>query len=72
MIRVKEKGIRIRSTPEIRDDNKIGSIDLTGSDFCVTYFVYETAGNDGYTWYRIGKKRRVASDGNRISEFTYD
>lgn len=69
LISVNTEGLRIRSTPEIKDDNIIGKIVPEDKDlYFLTYLVYEKQENDGYTWYRIGKRRWIASNGEWISE----
>ncbi|MBQ6479021.1 MAG: hypothetical protein IJI44_06605 [Erysipelotrichaceae bacterium] len=64
-----ENGVRMRSTPEIRDDNKLGVLKAySTNDFWFRFFLYEKTENDGYTWYRVGKKHWIASDGTWVEE----
>lgn len=68
-IEVVEDNVRVRSSPEIRDDNKLGVLKAKDKHFYFTFFLYEKTENDGYTWYRVGKKRWIASDGTWIKEY---
>ncbi|MBQ2659139.1 MAG: PASTA domain-containing protein [Erysipelotrichaceae bacterium] len=61
-IRITEIGnnVKVRTTPSTKNGNanKVGNVH-TGEE----YNVYETVTNEGYTWYRIGVKRWMATDG---------
>ena len=52
--------VKIRSTPTTKNGNtnKVGNVHTNEE-----YNVYESVQNEGYTWYRIGTKRWMATDG---------
>ncbi len=60
------KNIRIRNKPSTSGE-KLGVLKPLYDDddtYFMTLLFYETAENDGYTWYRIGKDRWVADNGS--------
>lgn len=61
-IRITEIGnnVKIRSTPTLTvgNDNKVGNVHTDEE-----YYVYEEKVTEGYTWYRIGDDKWMATDG---------
>jgi len=67
MMRVLRLGVRMRSTPEVKDGNIRSQFDsYSKDDFTFPFFVYETKKDSDYTWYRVGKKRWIADDGTWV------
>ena len=70
-VHVKVNNLRIRNSPEVKDDNKTGSIDVKTnqySSYPLYYFLFEKRESGEYTWYRIGKNKWIASDGTWVEE----
>lgn len=62
-IRVMDYNIKIRSTPEVKEETRTGS--QVSKNTILT--AYETKTADGYMWYRIGENQWIADDGTWVS-----
>ena len=54
--------VKIRKQPSVKEGESVGNV-KTGE----IYNVYETTQREGYSWYRIGKQKWIATDGTWVN-----